>query len=144
MSGLVNVSGHLPPTYQADATLNQANPVSGTKYTLLVATVNAVIYDILASITWTVQPDPLEIHVTIDGNERTYTLASPASATSYRPSLSKSNDPASITRYGDVGFSSSDLSTPIIMFQGRSITVTLESTGGTTSALKGLCEYGRW
>jgi len=55
------------PKEKADGTLTQANPISGTKYTVLSTTRRVRILNIAARVTWTVQPNPLEIHLTIDG-----------------------------------------------------------------------------
>ena len=57
-----------PPKHMADATLNQANPVSTTLYTVLGTTKNVRIINISAAVIWTTtQPTPLEVVITIDG-----------------------------------------------------------------------------
>ena len=83
------VQGHaytVIPAQQADAVLSQANPVSGTLYTVLDTTRNVRIISIGAKITWaTTQPTPLEVVVTIDGVTLTFSVANPVSATPYIP-----------------------------------------------------------
>ena len=68
---------------QPDASLNQANPVSGTKYTVLDTIRNVRIIGIEVNVTWTVQPSPLEIHITIDGQTLRFFKTDPVSATAY-------------------------------------------------------------
>lgn len=71
------------PILQADATLNQANPVSTTLYTVL-RTANAKITSIATNVTWAVnQPTPLEVVLTIDGQTIIYIFNNPVSATNY-------------------------------------------------------------
>lgn len=129
--------------HQADATLSQANPVSGTKYTVLDTTKNCKVRSIVVTVTWTVQPDPLEVHVTIDGVAITFVVANPQSATNYYASLSPSSTPttealvlvASLTTYGTIMIPHA--------LEGRSVKVEVETTGGTTSNISAKVKYAR-
>ena len=72
------------PEHQADAVLSQANPVSGTWYTVLDTTKNVRIIAIFTNITWaTTQPTPLEVRITIDGQTEIFHLDNPTSTTWY-------------------------------------------------------------
>jgi len=78
--------GQAPPEsyrHEEDAYLSQNNPVSGTPYAVLAATAKVRILTIYVIITWTVQPNPLEVRITIDGRTVLHTQANPASATPY-------------------------------------------------------------
>ncbi|GAI29881.1 unnamed protein product, partial [marine sediment metagenome] len=76
---------------QPDATISQANPVSGTKYEWedpdgnpLGTQKNVRIIGIELEITWeTTQPNPLEAHATIDGQTVTFTIADAVSETEH-------------------------------------------------------------
>lgn len=123
-------------THQPDAAISQANPVSGTKYTVLDTVKNARIISIAVWVTWTVQPAPLEIHITIDGIALTCNFTSPVSTTPY-----------SVQNVAtDAGFI---LATPLLdayrafLLEGRSIKVEAEITGGTVSNLSARVKYAR-
>lgn len=126
---------HPCPEHQADATLSQANPVSGTKYTVLDTTENVRIIWIRAKCTWTVQPTPLEVHITIDGESYSFYVSNPASAIWHNALF-------------DIG--EEILSATIIpgyrafFLEGRSIKVEVEITGGTVSNLSGQVRYAKW
>lgn len=55
----------VPPEYQAPATLNQANPVQNTWYTVLDTTLNCRIWAILIQIDTT--GETLDVQITVDG-----------------------------------------------------------------------------
>lgn len=119
------------PAMQADAVVSQANPVSGTKYTVLDTTKNVRIIGISAEITWaTTQPTPLEVHVTIDGQAYTFTKVDPVSGSIYiaflKSSLAESAQQMLITSdtYRDVARA--------FLFEGRSVKVEVEITWATT------------
>lgn len=123
--------------HQADATLSQANPVSGTKYTVLDTTKNVRVVTAFVSVTWTVQPTPLQIHVTIDGNSLTHQVTNPVSATNYELALNNQGEtaqPLSVegTRL-NWGF----------CYEGRSIKIEVETTGGTVSNLSATVKYAK-
>lgn len=71
--------------FQQKAEVNQANPVSGTQYSLLPTTRNVRVLGLEASCTWTVQPNPLEMHMTVDGKAVKFSQGNPVSTTLYRP-----------------------------------------------------------
>jgi len=125
------------PEHQADATLSQANPVSGTKYTVLDTTKNVRLLNIIVRVTWTVQPTPLEVHITIDGQVVTFTKTDPVTITSYFPQTLDA-----FTLPGGV------LDTVVVhrafLLEGRSVKVEVETTGGTVSNLSARVKYARW
>lgn len=88
----VRVQGYVE---QVDATINQANPVSTTLYTVLDTTKNVEISSITGTITWaTTQPTPLEVVATIDGQTIIYGVDNPVSGTVYYAIPVASNDEA--------------------------------------------------
>jgi len=128
----------VPPTHQQDATLSQANPVSGTQYEVLATTANVRIIDILVSVTWTVQPTPLEVHITIDGRTLTLLVANPTTGTPYSPSfLNIANEQGGLS-------ATLGLTTRPFFLEGRSVRITAETTGGTVSNLTCRVKYARW
>ena len=121
---------------QTDASLSQATPTSGTKYTVLDTVKNVRIIGIVASVTWTGQPTPLEIHVTIDGQAYTFTVTDPVSATKYYARLLSGN---AITAQPLV---TTDVEvTRAFLLEGRSVKVEAETTGGTVSNLSATVKY---
>lgn len=124
------------PQQQADATLSQANPVSGTKYTVLDTVNNTRIIGISAQCTWTVQPTPLEIHVTIDGETVTFTVANPATATDYFAANSLANAETAQE------LAAAQPAVPFLR-EGQSVKVEAEITGGTVSNLSARVKYAK-
>jgi len=125
--------------HQADATLSQNNPGDGTKYTVLATTRNVRIIGISVQCSWTVQPTPLEIHLTIDGQTLTFGQSNPVSATPYYPRTlmgiaQLANDSLMMTG------SAQDIS---FLLEGRSVKVEVEITGGTVSNLSARVKYAR-
>ena len=130
--GYTRVSGEEKVfAHQSDATLSQANPVSGTKYTVLDTTKNLRIIGISVKITWaTTQPTPLEVHITIDGNTITHTFTDPVSATEYVAYRDRSK---AATAQGLKAFLEADeLTAPAFLYEGRSVKVEAEITWATT------------
>ena len=121
--------------HQADAVLSQANPVSGTKYTVLAATPNVRLIMVHAIVTWTVQPTPLEIHITADGQLLTFPFTNPVTATQYAPNSWAGNDPG--------GFLSVNALTLAFILEGRSVKVEVETTGGTVSNIGARVKYAK-
>ena len=120
---------------KADATLSQA-PVSGTKYTVLDTKRNVRIIGISVQCTWTVQPTPLEIHITIDGQTVTFTFTDPVSATDYfaKNSLATAETAQELTvTQPDVPF----------LREGQSVKVEAEITGGTVSNLSARVKWSQ-
>jgi len=130
---------YLPlPKFAAQANLSQNNPVSGTKYTLIDTTKNCALLGVMAKVTWTVQPDPLEVHATVDGQTLKWEKANPVSTTPYcARSLDLQVD------LNAMGLSTSTSSIGI-MFFARSLKIELETTGGTVSNLSGKAKYLKW
>ena len=121
---------------QANAVLHQANPVSGTKYTVLETKRNVRIIFIGVSVTWTVQPSPLEIHLTVDGNTITFTQADPVSEGWYD---------AYFVYYADdlhQGFNYMSQYRAFLL-EGRSVKIEAETTGGTVQSLDARVKYAK-
>ena len=122
--------------HQADVVLNQANPTSALEYAVLPATTYVRLISVWLMVTWTVQPD-LQGHITIDGNNITGTSAAPVTATDY---------------YMDVYAQLSEaaqwlqLTQPLksFLYEGKSVAVTAETTGGTTQNLDARAKYARY
>ena len=126
--------------HQADAVLSQASPVSGTKYTVLDTTSDVRIHSIMAMVTWTVQPTPLEVHLTIDGNALTFTLANPVTATPYYANLT----PGAAATAQVLAIDSITTIARAFLLEGRSVKIEVETTGGTVSNLTCRVVYGRY
>lgn len=124
--------------HQAPATLNQNNPVSGTQYEILAATKNCRLIGFFAKVTWTVQPDPLEIHIVIDGETITLSKSNPVSATWYWLEFLDSGAGA-----GGLGSTTEALRSHAFILEGKSIQVLAETTGGTVSNLSGRVVYAK-
>lgn len=128
------------PEQQADATLNQANPVSGTQYTVLDTMRNVRIKSISIQCTWTVQPTPLEVHVTIDGQSIIYTVANPVTATDYFASHGSAYTPAwQILETTDRFHTGRPF-----LYEGRSVMIEAEITGGTVQNLSARVKYAQY
>lgn len=123
--------------HMADAVIAQANPVSGTRYAVL-RTSNARIISLFAQVTWTVQPDPLEIHMTIDGQTLRWYKGNPVTATGYEPENGAAADPGwmnlNITGY---------FAYRAFILEGRQIFIEAETTGGTVSLLDCRVKYAK-
>ena len=129
---------HRPPKQQPDETLDQDNPVSATEYPVLAATSNVRIIGVSANVTWTVQPN-LQVHITVDGELFTYTIAAPVTATPYATqqidlSLANTAQVLSAILVTELPFK----------HEGKVITVTAETTGGTTQNLAARVKWARW
>jgi len=125
--------------HQADAVLSQANPVSGTKYTVLDTVKNARIIGIAVQVTWTVQPTPLEIHLTIDGQSFVFSKADPASATWYVCTFNFTTAETAQLLTTTVA----EARRQAFLVEGKSIKVEAETTGGTTSNLSARVRYAK-
>ena len=124
---------------QPDAVIAQANPVSGTLYPVLAATEDVSIISISIKVTWTVQPDPLQVHTIIDGNIITYNQANPVSTTNYYPvTIPYANE---VNQAMDSG-SDLALRTSYPM-DGQDVAVSAETTGGTVSNLTCRVKWAR-
>jgi len=136
------------PQHQADAYVDQANPVSGTKYewssdgtqaNKLGALKNVRIISLAAMVTWTVQPSPLEVWITIDGVAMRFFFNNPVTATQYYPSekpgLDVNNQGLDVTIFRPY---------QAFLLEGRSVKVEIETTGGTVANLDLRVKYTKW
>lgn len=128
------------PEMQADVTLTQANPVSGTLYTVLSTTRNARIYGACARATWDVQPNPLQLHFTVDGNALSHNYTNPVTATWYYPS----NYPAAAETAQGMSSTAQPNQDGSFLHEGRSVKVEAETTGGTVTELASRVKYAKW
>lgn len=122
---------------QADAFLNQANPVSGTKYEVLATNKRVRIIGIAVSSLWTVQPTPLEIHVTIDGIAYKWTQTDPVDGSWYMCPLD-----ARFAETAQEMAAGAALSSAFVL-EGRTVKVEAEITGGTVSNLTARVKWGK-
>ena len=133
---------HTKPVFkhQPDAVLNQANPVSGQKYVVLDTTKNVRIIDMHIKCDWTIQPSPLELHLTIDGIPHIHTLADPPTDTWYVPYIRGSLPET------DQGLTNdASVYAPIraFIYEGRSIKIEAEITGGTVQNLSARVKWAK-
>lgn len=127
---------HRPQVFehQADATLSQSNPVSGTKYVVLATTKNVRIIDVSISITWaTTQPTPLEVHITIDGIDYGASFNNPVSGTTYSLFASSGVDKLGLTSPAYTAYRGGHL------LEGRSVKIEAEITWATTQPTPLVC-----
>lgn len=126
------------PKLQPSLETIQASPVSGTRYTLLTE-VNVRILSLLLRSTWTVQNNPIEIHFTIDGVPVTHSQANPISNTWYEPAydgtLGDLLQPMTTTQFRPYGN---------ILYEGQTVKIEMETTGGTVSDLRAVIKYAKW
>ena len=133
---------HPVPEHQADAALDQSPPISGTKYVVLDTTRDVRIISIMVKCTWTVQPTPIELHVTIDGHALLFSFANPVSNIFYIGYINPN--------YGEllqflVGANDANLpGRPPFILEGRSVKIEAETTGGTVSNLVARVKYAKW
>lgn len=115
--------------HQPRAIVNLA-PSTGVKYPLIASEKNVRIIAYYAKVTWTVQPNPLEVHLTIDGVTYIFAQANPVSTTIYYANVLH---PALADNAQLLG--AALIQTPFIA-EGRNVTIEAETTGGTVSNLK--------
>ena len=132
----VKVGSHRSYELQAEAVKDQANPVSGDVYVVLTTKKLARIYTFAVKVVWTVQPNPLEVHALIDGQTYRWSFANPVTNTYYI--IRGINAGASIT---DQGLSITESDKAFVM-EGKSITFSVETTGGTVSQMVGRTKFG--
>lgn len=138
--------------HQADVLVDMSGgtpPVSGTKYEWSTdgAVANAIgtqnnvrILGIAVRCTWTVQPTPIEAHVTIDGNAITHAIGNPTSNTWYYVSM-EDWEAAETAQVLVTGGETVARQQPI--YEGRAVKVEAEITGGTVSALNMRVKWAR-
>ena len=122
--------------HRPDATISQANPVSGTPYVVLATTGNARIISISVQSTWTVQPTDLEVHITIDGQNFSFWVANPITAQPYEAVL---REVVSLNQ-SLIAWSTNTASRAFLL-EGRSILIRAETTGGTVTNLSCRVKY---
>lgn len=122
----------------ADVTLVQANPVGGTLYEVLPVITYARIVTGYVEVTWTVQPTPIQIHLTLDGQTITHELGNPVSGTSYviKRNVADQAANAQILETGYIDFP--------YLYEATSARVQAETTGGTVQNLSSRVKYARW
>lgn len=128
--------------HQADATLSQANPVSTTLYEVLAITKNVRVISMAAIVTWTVQPSPLDIVVTIDGQTLTFTLANPSSA-GWKLAFKQQHQPPTAQVLISASGGEVDDRKAFLGIEGRSVRIQARTTGGTVSSLEARVQYAR-
>lgn len=123
---------------QADAVIAAVPPALGTPIPFTMIPYNVRLIGATIECTWTVQPDPLEIHVVVDGVTFTF----------------KKNNPVSATRYGlthmDLEYQESSQSlyaglttVQAFVLEGRHVAIGCEVTGGTVSRLDARLRWAR-
>ena len=144
MAGERRRDGHTEKCFehQPDATINETNPGSGTKYewsrdgtqaNKLGTKKRVRIISIAVKCTWTVQPTPIEAHVTIDGQSFLASFTDPNTNTWYYVV----NEPSSVNM---VLTTTSPIHRSFLL-EGRSVKVEAEITGGTVSNLSARVKY---
>lgn len=133
---VVKIQGY---QHQADAVLAQANPTSTTLYTVLATTRDVRIISITVSVAWTVQPSPLEIVLTIDGQTLTFAFTNPVSATVYACIVSEQLAAANQVLIGAGTYERYRA----FLLEGRSVLVQARTTGGTVQNLDARVKYAR-
>ena len=128
------------PVLQIDATLSHGAPVSAGKYVALDTTKNVRIYGIMVSVTWTVQPTPLELHATIDGIAVKWSKIDPVSATPYFAHI----NPALPMTAQNLSDAAAETTRQAFLIEGRSIKIEAATTGGTVSNLSAKVIYAKW
>lgn len=123
--------------HQADATLSQANPVSTTLYTVLDTTKNCRIITAFVSVTWTVQPTPLELVLTIDGQTIIHLVGNPTSAINYELAMNNSG------MTGQPLAAEGTRTSWAFCYEARSIKIQARTTGGTVSNLSATVKYAK-
>jgi hypothetical protein len=115
---------------QPDAYLSLPNPVSGALNPVLAPTEDVRIISITANLNWTVQPSPLEVHVTIDGQDITHLINNPVTSVWYFARITESNDEANQELHATaIGYYRA------FLYEGQNITITAETTGGTVQRI---------
>ena len=138
---------HTKPVFkhQPDATIDQDNPVSGQKYEWkdpegkpLGTQKNVRILSINVNCTWTVQPTPLEIWLTIDGQPLRFFVNDPDTVTEYYARLK-----ANITPAAQQLTTTEIINAKAFMLEGRTAKIEAEITGGTVSKLNVRVKYAK-
>ena len=130
---------HTKPVFkhQPDTVLDQANPDNGKKYTVL-ETKNVRIISIMVQCTWSVQPSPLELYLTIDGVPWKWSFTDPQSVRAYVCQNTRYlAEDAQVLEYITGG-----TECPFLL-EGRSVKIEAEITGGTVSNLSARVKWAK-
>jgi hypothetical protein len=129
-----NIVEQIQYEWQAEATLNQDNPVAGTLYTVLDTTKNVRIIGMSANVTWSAQPSNVTIVVTCDGKTLNFDCANPASATDFFAFLKEYASQIGAS-YG-MDSAAAYIRTRSFLLEGKTVKIQAKVTGGTSSNLK--------
>ena len=139
------------PEHQDDSVTIVANPVSGTKYEWRTGATgagaalgnqsNVRIIGISARCSWTGAPDPLEVHVTIDGNALPASQVTPVNDATY-PIYVNEGPFDSGLKFAAAASSSS--ANRAFMLEGRSVKIEVEVTGGVVTDLRMRVKWAKW
>ena len=125
--------------YQDDATLVQDDPVSTEINPVLLASDKVKVYSISASVTWTVQPSPLEIIVIIDGTTTIlHVQEDPVSEQEYSAIL-LAGEPPWLQGMDTTGLASSRA----FIYEGHNVAINARTTGGTVSNITCRVKWGQ-
>lgn len=128
------------PEHQPDAVMTQINPISGTRYEVLATTELVRLITLYAEVAWTVQPTPLEVWITIDGNIIRHLRANPVSTTNYFAQLA----PWETENIQQLVTGPAEVARQAFYLEGRSVRVEVETTGGTVSELHSRVKWAKW
>lgn len=123
---------------QDDSNIAQNNPVSGQYYTILDTTPFVRLIEFAAACVWTVQPTPVSIRITIDGQTIIHSRDNPVSGTNYL-----------CHKYGGDGPLAQPLDSPqqaasrAFAYEGKSVKVEAKVTGGTVQTLYGRVKWAQ-
>ena len=137
--GRLDVTG-VCPEHQADAFFQDSSPVSGTKYEVLAETEFVRVISIAAQVKWTVQPTPLEIYVTVDGQTLTATRNNPVDSSWYYIFHAANTGGGTLMTNTSLGYAAYKA----FLLEGRSVKIEVEITGGTVSLLKCVVKWAKW
>lgn len=135
-TGRLDVVG-ICPEFQAMNDWAQASPVSGTKYEVMAETELVRLMYIATRCTWTVQPTPLEVHLTVDGQSLTGYKNNPVSNTWYYFRFSP------YTTMTTLPLTTGTPDVPYVL-DARTLKIEQEVTGGTVSNTQARVWYALW
>ena len=136
--GRLDVVGFVP-TQQPQAFLAQSNPVSGFRYEVLPLTKNVRVVHMAAQASWTVQPSPLELFMTVDGEIFRFFRNNPGNNTWYFPIYQAfaSHENGILTTTGPYNERA-------FLIEGSEVEISLELTGGTATNIRSRVTWAKW